>query len=271
MEERPPTDRHEGVDCAQLDMPWARSPLARVAREAILRGVLGPLLAYYTRCATTGARPLHRAPAPVLFAANHSSHIDTPLILRALPGRWRRRTTVAAAADYFYADRRVAALVSLVFNTVPMRREGGGAEDLEHVEALLADGWSLLLYPQGTRSRERGAKRLHSGAAVLAARHQLAIVPIRVEGSHAAMPPGQSWPRRRVWQRRHSVAVTFGETIAPPSAHERDEVMERLQEFFAGRKSTSPRPEAAIAPEGGFPYAAATPPPAALDERRPPL
>ncbi|MDQ3769384.1 MAG: 1-acyl-sn-glycerol-3-phosphate acyltransferase [Actinomycetota bacterium] len=271
MKERPSTDRDESVHCAQLDVPWARSPLARLVREAILRGVFGPLLTYYTGCTTTRTRALDRAAAPVLFVANHSSHIDTPLILRALPGRWRRRTAVAAAADYFYADRRVAALVSLLFNTVPMRREGGGAEDLEHVEALLADGWSLLLYPQGTRSREGGTKRLRSGAALLAARHQLAIVPIRVEGTHAAMPPGQSWPHRRVWQGRHPVEVTFGEAIGPPSAHERDEVMERLQTFFAGRESTRPRREAAIAPEPAFPYAAATPPPAALDERRPPL
>lgn len=250
--------------CAQLDLPWARSPPARIAREVILRGVFSGLLAYYTRRRTTGGQRLDDSGAPVLFVANHCSHLDTPLILCALPARWRRRTAVAAAADYFYGDRRVAALVSLAFNTVPVHRRGGGTENLEHIEALLADRWSLLLYPQGTRSRVGDTERLRSGAAVLAAQHQLAIVPIRVCGTHAAMPPGRSWPRRRVWQRRHPVEVTFGEAIRPRSPRERDEVMQRLQAFFAG-------PGAAIAPDRAFPYAPAMPSPAALDERRPRL
>jgi len=241
MGEHATTGQDEGVTCARLDQPWARSPLARVAREVILRGVFDALLAYYTRRHTSGQQRLDEPAAPVLFVANHSSHMDTPLILCALPARWRRRTAVAAAADYFYGDRRLAALVSLAFNTVPIRRKGGGTGNLEHVEALLADRWSLLLYPQGTRSHEGDTERLRSGAAVLAAAHQLTIVPIRVEGTLAAMPPGQSWPRRRVWQHRHPVEVTFGGAIRPRSPEERDEVMERLRAFFAGRAPTPAR------------------------------
>ncbi|MDQ3607458.1 MAG: 1-acyl-sn-glycerol-3-phosphate acyltransferase [Actinomycetota bacterium] len=264
--------RNEGATCAQLDLPWARRPPARAAREVILRGVFNGLMAYYTRRRTTGEQRLAEAAEPVLFVANHSSHMDTPLILCALPARWRRRTAVAAAADYFYGDRRIAALVSLAFNTVPVRRKGPGTGNLDHIETLLADRWSLLLYPQGSRSRGGDTERLRSGAAVLAAQHQLAIVPIRVEGTHGAMPPGQAWPRRRVWQRRHPVEVTFGEAIRPRSPEERDEVMERLQVFFAGRAQGPARvPGAAIAPDLAFPYASAMPSPAALDERRPEL
>ena len=241
-------------------MPWARSPPACAAREVVLRGGFGGLLAYYTRRRTGGEQRLDALAPPVLFVANHASHMDTPLILCALPTRWRRRTAVAAAADYFYRDRGTAALVSLAFNTVPVLRKGGGSESLEHVEALLADRWSLLVYPQGTRSTGDDTQRLRSGAAVLAARHQLTIVPIRVAGTHAAMPPGQSWPRRRVWQRRYPVEVTFGEAIRPRSTQERDEVMERLQAFFA-----------ATGPDLPFPYASAPSPPAPSDERRPSL
>ena len=40
-----------------------------------------------------------------IFAANHHSHLDTPLLLTSLPERWRHRTVVAAAADYFFANR----------------------------------------------------------------------------------------------------------------------------------------------------------------------
>jgi len=227
-------DHHQGGTSADLDVSWARSPPARAAREVILGGGLNALMAYYTRRRTTGVGRLAELEPPVLFVANHTSHIDTPLLLCALPGRWRRRTAVAAAVDYFYADRRVAALASLAFNTVPVRRGGGGTDDLAHVEALLADRWSLLLYPQGTRSLESDAQPLRSGAAVLAAQHGLPIVPVRVGGTGAAMPPGQLWPHRRVWRRRHPVAITFGTVIRPRSVDEREEVMARLEAFFAG-------------------------------------
>jgi 1-acyl-sn-glycerol-3-phosphate acyltransferase len=218
--------------CAQLDVPWARCRVARALRESIQRLILDPALTYYTRRRLSGRERVRRLKPPVVFVANHSSHIDTPIILRALPWTWRHRTAVAAAADYFYRDRRIARLVSLVFNTVPVRRDGGGMSDLAHVERLLDDRWNLLVYPAGTRSADGSAGRLHTGAAVLAAKHDMAIVPIRVTGTREAMPPGQIWPRRRLWRRRHGVGVDFGEPIAPAPVERRHEVIARLQAFF---------------------------------------
>ena len=62
----------------------------------------------------------------MVFVANHASHMDTPALLRALPGKRRRRTAVAAAVDYFYTKRRNAVAASLVFGTVPVDRAGAG-------------------------------------------------------------------------------------------------------------------------------------------------
>ncbi len=214
-------------------MPWARCRTARVARESIQRCVLGPILTYYTRRRRSGSEHFAALQPPVVFVANHSSHIDTPIILRALPLTWRHRTAVAAAADYFYRDRRIARLVSLVFNTVPVQRHGGGSADLGHVEALLDERWNLLVYPEGTRSREGAVGPLRTGAAVLAAKHRLAIVPIRVSGTRAAMPPGRAWPRRRAWRRRHPVRVVFGEPIDPATPGDRHDVIDRIEAFFA--------------------------------------
>jgi 1-acyl-sn-glycerol-3-phosphate acyltransferase len=218
--------------CAQLDVTWARAPVARVLRTAILLGFFAPVLSYYTRRRRSGLERLAALPAPVVIVANHSSHIDTPILLRALPRRWRRRMAVAAAADYFYRDRIRAWLVSLLFNTVPVQREGGGTADLEHVDRLLDDRWSLLVYPGGTRARGHEPGRLHTGAAVLAARHRLAVVPVHLSGTRTAMPPGQIWPRRRPWERRHPVEIAFGEPIRPTSPDDRHETIERVQAFF---------------------------------------
>src|SRR3954464_4329276 len=191
-------ERGREIKCAALDMPWARCAPARFARETILSGFFGPVMAWYVRRRIEGREVFSGARPPVVFVANHSSHMDTPAILRALPRAWRQRTAVAAAADYFYRKRWVAAAVSLLFSTVPISRKGGGMDDgsADHLHRLLRQRWNLLLYPEGTRSRNGSRGKLHSGAAVLAAAHDAAILPIFVDGTGDAMPPGVSWPKR---------------------------------------------------------------------------
>jgi len=196
------------------DTAWARTGLACAARELILSLVLRPLIAVYARRSVSGRARLDDLDGPVLFVANHSSHIDTPLILRALPWRWRRRTAVAAAADYFFTRPLLARTVSLAFNTIPVERKGEAvaATDLDR---LVTSGWNLLVFAEGTRSRSGTVGALQSGAAVLAARHDLTIVPVYVSGTHATMPVGRPWMRRRRDRRRQVVRVAFGPPIAP--------------------------------------------------------
>jgi 1-acyl-sn-glycerol-3-phosphate acyltransferase len=219
----------------QLDLPWARSWIAGLLRAGVLRFVLQPIMNLYTRRRATGRDKLSRIRGPVVLVANHTSHIDTPVILAALPRRVRRRTAVAAAADYFYRNKLIAAVVSLVFNTVPIERTGGGLgrHAAGHLDRLLDDGWNLLVYPEGTRSRSGAAGRVRKGAAVLANRHKLPVVPIRVTGTRAVMPPGRLWPKRlrgKAGPRRHRVQVAFGEPI--DSTEDAGEVIERVQRFF---------------------------------------
>jgi 1-acyl-sn-glycerol-3-phosphate acyltransferase len=221
----------------QLDIPWARSWLARVVRETFLRLVLDPIMGFYTRRRATGRDKLARVRGPVILVANHGSHLDTPVILAALPRRMRKRTVVAAATDYFYRNRLVAMLVSLIFNTVPMDRCGGGLDKRAagHVDGLLDRGWNLLLYPEGTRSRNGGTGQLRRGAAVLAARHSTPIVPIRVTGTRDAMPPGRFWPSRNhaeLVSKRHLVTISFGEPISPTD--DLPTAIRSVQRFFDG-------------------------------------
>ncbi len=230
-----------------LDQKWARTWLAGVARESLMHFVLEPLMGYYARRRATGSEKLSSVKGPVILVANHASHLDTPVILSALPRNLRKRTAVAAAADYFYRNRAVASLVSLFFNTVPIERKGGGglAKNGSHLDNLLDQGWNLLLYPEGTRNRTTGApSRVRRGAAVLAAAHKLVIVPIRVTGTADAMPPGRMWPKRlrgKLLSSRHRIEVSFGDPIQP--SDDTAALIERVQTFFEngnGRPSTSP-------------------------------
>jgi 1-acyl-sn-glycerol-3-phosphate acyltransferase len=202
-----------------------------------MRFVLGPIMGFYTRRRATGRDELARVRGPMILVANHGSHLDTPVILAALPRRMRKRTCVAAASDYFYRNRLVAMLVSLIFNTVPMDRCGGGLDKRAtgHVDGLLDRGWNLLLYPEGTRSRNGGTGQLRRGAAVLAARHSAPIVPIRLTGTRDAMPPGRFWPSRlrgRFVSKRHLVSISFGEPISP--GEDLSATIRSVQRFFEG-------------------------------------
>jgi 1-acyl-sn-glycerol-3-phosphate acyltransferase len=222
-----------------LDTSWARGRAAGAVREALLLGVLGPLIDAYTRVDVGGREHLAAVEGPVLLVSNHSSHMDTPLLLRALPRDWRRRTAVAAAADYFYSAPWLAHTVSLAFNTVPVERKGEGADGASELVRLIREGWSVVVFAEGTRSRDGRVGRLRSGAALLAAELGLAIVPVHVSGTHAVMPVGRRWMRRG--RRRTPVAVRFGPAIRPQEGEHRTEVMERVRLFLeASGAATTP-------------------------------
>jgi 1-acyl-sn-glycerol-3-phosphate acyltransferase len=221
---------------AQLDIPWARWKIVGLGRENFMRFILNPVMDVYASRRATGREKLSALKGPVILVANHASHMDTPVILSALPRRLRKKTVVAAAADYFYRRRSVAWLVSFIFNTTPIDRDGGGlSKNGSHLDHLLDEGWNLLLYPEGTRSRNGTQGRIRRGAAVLAAAHDLKIVPIRVTGTREAMPPGRLWPKRlqtktNAFSRRHRITVSFGEPIAPMG--DTAQLIERVQAFF---------------------------------------
>jgi len=232
---------------ARMDVRWARCPPVRALREGLMNFGLGPLIDLYTRPAVHGTELFETLVPPVIFVANHSSHLDTPTILRAMPLKWRQRTAVAAAADYFYKSRLTAYGVAVLLNTVPLARKGGGLADgaTDHVDRLIEQRWNLLMFPEGTRSRNGEVGKLRSGAAVLAANHGIAIVPIHVTGTHDAMPPGRNWPKRkpgRLVSSRHPVDVRFGPPIWPGEGEHRHDVMARVRAFFDGDEVPPPEP-----------------------------
>ena len=192
----------------------------------------------YTRRRVAGREHLDDLTAPVVFVANHNSHMDTPVILRALPARWRRCTAVAAAADYFYDTRRKALSVSLAFGTVPLDRNsraGVGPGQTAHLDRLIGDGGSLLIFAEGTRSRDGRVGRLRAGAVLLAAEHNVPIAPIYVSGTGETMPRGHRWMVFKAGRPgpRHPLEIRFGKPIVPRPRERPSEVMERVRLFLA--------------------------------------
>lgn len=173
---------------------WGHRAVATFAREVLLRGTVFPLLRLIAPVTVRGGGNLRGLTGPVIVAANHVSHLDTPTLLMILPASIRRRLVVAAAADYFYRGRVRGAAVSLLFGTIPFERGEESDRSLARCETLLNDGRSLLLFPEGTRSQTGELGRVRSGVAVLATRTRTPVVPVYVHGMADLLPKGRRAP-----------------------------------------------------------------------------
>ncbi|MGH9181610.1 MAG: lysophospholipid acyltransferase family protein, partial [Acidimicrobiales bacterium] len=169
---RPPARPRTGVDFAT---GWARRYPARVARAALLDGVTRPLVHALASPTIDGLDRLESLVAPAIFAANHASHVDTPLVLTALPERFRHRTAVAAAADYFFDKRWKATFHALTINAIPVERRRASPQSTRLSAELLAGGWSLIIFPEGGRSPDGWARVHEAGTAYLAVRNGVPV------------------------------------------------------------------------------------------------
>ena len=181
--------RSSGVDRVLFSTAWARTRPVRALRELVQVCGLNPLLRSEVALDVAGVENLRNIDGASLIVANHSSHLDTAVLLATLPASRRRRTAVAAAADYFFETVWRAAGSALVFNTFPMERRGGSESSLPG--NLLADGWTLIVYPEGTRSPDGIPGRFRMGAASLAVSHQVPVIPVSLRGTYAAIPRGR--------------------------------------------------------------------------------
>ncbi|MCA9323316.1 MAG: 1-acyl-sn-glycerol-3-phosphate acyltransferase [Planctomycetes bacterium] len=144
---------------------------------------------------------------PLLFVSNHTSHLDTAVIRRGV-GRYRaRRLQVMAARDYFFGTKLKTWFYGMLFNTLPFEREHGSLRGLELCRLALAGGCSVLIYPEGTRSKTGEMRAFRSGIGILAVELGLPVIPVHVEGAFAALPPGRRFPRRG------PITVRFGSPI----------------------------------------------------------
>jgi 1-acyl-sn-glycerol-3-phosphate acyltransferase len=179
-----------------------------LVRSAVQYGALVPILRFVSPFTVIGKRNLAQLKGPAVVVANHQSHFDAPVCLAALGGRIRRRLVVAAAADYFYSNAVKGTAASLALGTVPFVRQGGGSRDsLQMLKDLAKGGWSVLIFPAGTRGT--GASGFKKGFAYIAVDAQIPVVPMYLHGLDQVMPKGSFIPLPG------GVVVGIGEPIAP--------------------------------------------------------
>ncbi|HUL12056.1 MAG TPA: AMP-binding protein [Methylococcaceae bacterium] len=202
---------------AALNYPrWSLGKGSRLIRPAIQHIGFFSWLSWLCDLNVEGRENLEDLHGPVIFMANHRSYLDGPVLVQAMPRRWRAKLAIAAAYDPLYERfPKIAPLAELSFNTYPFgtRLSENIKPSLEYTGSLLDDGWSVLIFPEGRMNRsEQALMPLRGGTGILAVEMQVPIVPMTIAGTERILPPDMLMPRRR-----GRVDIRFGKplTFAP--------------------------------------------------------
>ncbi|HEX7501426.1 MAG TPA: AMP-binding protein, partial [Polyangia bacterium] len=170
------------------------APVAKFGK----RGLAKAQRLFYTRALKTKVRGEAYIPQHTNFivAANHSSHLDMGALKVAL-GDAGHELASLAAADYFFKNKWRRAYFKNLTNLVPMERSGSIRKSLGIAEEVLRKGKSLVLFPEGTRSRTGEMVDFLPSLGYLALHADAGILPAYIEGAHAAMPVGATIPKKR--------------------------------------------------------------------------
>jgi len=189
-QEAVPTSARERATVEVEPYRWALSPWARTYRRLAKRWHVTRHVKRFCQPLTVeGAEKLNGLDNPMLIIANHTSHFDTAIVLDLLPNKIYDRTAVVAAADRMYRERLKGMWHSLRYNAYPISR-GGGRQALAYSQWLLHRNWSLLIFPEGQRSRTGELLPFHGGPAILALTQPVPVLPIYIKGAHEILPPG---------------------------------------------------------------------------------
>jgi long-chain acyl-CoA synthetase len=194
-----------------VDFPsWnRRRPVTLIRRLSQATWIL-PLARVFAHTRVEGLEHLDGLSGPVVFASNHQSHMDVPVILSALPGRWRARVAPAMAKEFFKAHFFPAGfswrerftnglnyyLAACYFNAFPLpQREAGARQTLQYIGDLTGSGWSILIFPEGMRSSTGDIKPFRGGIGMIGSRLDIPVIPVRIDDVDKLLPMGSSFVR----------------------------------------------------------------------------
>ena len=158
---------------------------------------------------------------PVLLIANHQSYYDPPFI-----GCWiTRRQLDFLARGSLFKFKPFAWLLKTV-HTMPIKQGAGDTGAMKEALRRLGEGRAMLVFPEGSRTRDGSISPFERGTALLLKRAHCTIIPVGISGAYEA------WPRHKRLPRPFSgrIAVVYGDPISSDTLveHGADEAMRRL-------------------------------------------
>jgi len=202
----------------------------RAIRTAFRETVIRPLFHHYLPLTVTG--DVAATDPPVIFAANHQSNLDTLALLTALPPKHRSRIAPAIHQGYFdaYLDKTgtlgqrlsfgaqywLAVILAGVF---PLPRGSAASRrSLRFAGALVDEGHSILIFPEGQLSRDGAMAPFQPGVGLLAIELQVPVIPVHIDGLFEAMSYRDRWPKARPVRLSIGAPMRFHESDKPEDA-----------------------------------------------------
>ena len=182
--------------------------LAPITGSTMFQAFCRVFFTYYCRLTVVGQD--HLPASPFIICSNHTSHIDSAVLMTA-SGLPFSAFALLGASDYFFDSWRARFLVSRFMNVIPIDRQAQ-PKSLRRSLAMCAEflqrtHGNLILYPEGTRSRDGEIRPFKRGAGLFAVDPAVSVVPARIEGAHKILAKGKVMPRPG------PVMVRFGEPI----------------------------------------------------------
>jgi long-chain acyl-CoA synthetase len=189
---------------------WNRSKWALWHRIFHLNVWVLNLVRIFAWVKVEGRENLASIQGPVIFAANHQGYFDGPVLFIAMPWKWRHKLAPTMRKEFFEAhyNPRKYGLLSwltsslnywlscLMFNAVPIpQREAGARQSLRYIGELVEEGWCPLIFPEGKHSLDETIGHFQAGAAMMASRLKVPVVPVRIRGSNRVLHPTWRFPR----------------------------------------------------------------------------
>ena len=131
-----------------------------------------------------------------IVAPNHTSHLDTGLVKKALGKDVAEQTVAVAAADYWFDTKYKRAYMNNFTTLVPIERTGSLRQSLRHVTQILNEGYNALIFPEGGRQESGQIAEFKPIIGYLALNQKIGILPIYIWGTYEAFPKGMIIPPR---------------------------------------------------------------------------
>ncbi len=157
---------------------------------------------------------------PTIFVANHQSILDIPWVLGALPWEVRKKTFTIGKKELLHNPATAAVLKGS--NLIPVEREGDIIEALKTSIGVLKQAKNLVIFPEGTRTRDGNIQSFKAGVGLLILETNPTIVPIRIRNGYNAWPAGK--PPKLFLGRKKRPHVTFGKPLTLRSMIEQGKV-----------------------------------------------
>ena len=207
----------QGSTMAEVDTHMAGDSFLSRVFYTLIRGLVVAVCVSYTRARVVGKHNIPKS-GPFLLAPFHRSNIDTPLAAAVTSRRMR-----FMGKDSIWKFKPVGWIISSL-GAFPVTRGSADREALKRCIAVLQSGEPLVLFPEGTRQSGPVVQPLFDGAAYVAVKAGVPIIPVGIGGSEGVMPKGSKmiYPRKCVLVVGEPIVATADETGRIPRSAVKD-------------------------------------------------